>query len=545
MENIYWTIKAPINSTKQYLKDHLMNLILVLIFILFIFSYGSGTVSAAAGDTIYVNVHGNDSWNGQSSVWDGHSGPKLSLRNATGDVNRGGTVKIANGLYYGGKNAKIIIAKNMKIIGESKTGTIINGTDNNWIFLIKPGINVNITNLVLSNGKSTKSGGAINNFGTLFVTNSTFRSNRAYGGGAIINHIDANLIVKGCKFTVNTATFGGAVENGGKMTVTRSAFRNNTAVDGGAIDNADTLSVTESKFINNHASEGGGAIANYEGYLTLHFNQIVGNSATWGSAILHGKGTADLSLNWWGSNKGPLNNVAGTRKVGPWLVLYLSAKPNLIKNNGISIINADLVHDSINVSHNPVNGHVPWGIVVKFKTTLGTINSTVNFINGVSHAILRSGTVDGVADISASVDHQTVSTSVIIDTAPRVMNIYTLNNSKKVPSNTAIQITFSEPIKSGNMHIELQKTNKTPISLTTTITGNILTIKHPPLTNGKYTLKLYNGCITDLGGLSLKDMTMTFKVHNTKDKLSTGRFNGLLSYLRSTPKGFKYLINII
>ncbi len=84
MKNRYRTIMFSINATKQYLKDHLMNLILVLIFILFIFSYVSGNVSAAGGDTIYVNIHGNDSWNGQSSVWNGHSGPKLSLRNATG-----------------------------------------------------------------------------------------------------------------------------------------------------------------------------------------------------------------------------------------------------------------------------------------------------------------------------------------------------------------------------------------------------------------------------------------------------------------------------
>lgn len=534
-----------INATKQYLNDHLMNLILVLIFILFIFSYGSGNVSAAGGDTIYVNIHGNDSWNGQSSVWNGHSGPKLSIRNATGDVNRGGTVKIANGQYYGDKNTRIIINKNMKIIGESKTGTIINGNNKNWIFLIKPGINVNINNLVLINGRSSKAGGSINNYGTLIVTNSTFRSNRAYGGGAISNYIHANLIVKGCTFTDNKATFGGAVENGGKMIATRSAFKGNKAVSGGAIDNADILTVTESKFINNHASEGGGAIANYEGYLTLHFNQIVGNTAPWGSAILHGLGRADLALNWWGSNKGPLNDVAGTKKLGPWLVLYLSANPKLIEHNGKSNINADLVHDSNKVSHNPLSGHVPGGIVVKFKTTQGTINSTVSIINGVSHAILRASIVDGVAVISASVDHQTVSTSVRINSAPRITNIYPLNNSMKVPPNKSIRITFSEPIKSGNMHIELQKMNKKPISITSTIIGNILTIKHPPLTNGKYTLRLYNGCITDLGGLSLKNLIMTFKVHKTKVKPSHGKFKLLISYLRSSQKDSKYLENII
>ncbi len=460
------------------------------------------------------------------------------------NVNRGGTVKIANGLYYGDKNTRIVIDKNIKIIGESKTGTIINGNRKNWIFIIKPGINVNINNIVLSNGKSSKAGGAINNYGTLMVTNSTFRSNKAYGGGAINNYINANLIVKGCTFTDNTATFGGAIENGGKITVTSSAFKGNKAVSGGAIDNADTLTVTGSKFINNHASESGGAIANYEGFLTVHFNQLVENSAPWGNAILHGLGKADLSLNWWGSNKGPLTDVAGTMKVGPWLVLYLSANPKLIKQNDKSLITADLVHDSNKVSHNPLNGHVPGGIVVKFTTTRGTINTTINFVNGVSQAILSGGIAGGVAVISASVDHQTVKTSVRINSPPLITNIYPLNNSMKDHPNKSIKITFSEPIKSGNMRIELQKMNKS-LSIISTIIGNILTIKHPPLTNGKYTLRLYNGCITDLGGLYLNDFTMTFKVHKTKVKTYPEKFNQLIIYIISNQNSIKYLENII
>ena len=58
-----------------------------------------GNVSAAPGDVIYVNGSGNDSWDGQLAVWNGTSGPKASIKNATGTVDNGGTVNIADGIY--------------------------------------------------------------------------------------------------------------------------------------------------------------------------------------------------------------------------------------------------------------------------------------------------------------------------------------------------------------------------------------------------------------------------------------------------------------
>lgn len=126
------------------------------------FSYSIGNVSAAPGDTNYVNgSSGNDAWDGQSATHSGTSGPKLSIKNATGTVNKNGTVNIANGVYTGVNNTNITINKNMAIKGQSKESTIINGTGTNWIFHIPGGINVTITNLTLTNGKSTSKGGAI------------------------------------------------------------------------------------------------------------------------------------------------------------------------------------------------------------------------------------------------------------------------------------------------------------------------------------------------------------------------------------------------
>ena len=87
---------------------------LVLIGFVIIFSYGVGNVAAANASTIYVNgSSGQDTWDGQLAVWNGTSGPKASIKNATGTVNSGGTVNIADGMYSGSQNTNITITKNM------------------------------------------------------------------------------------------------------------------------------------------------------------------------------------------------------------------------------------------------------------------------------------------------------------------------------------------------------------------------------------------------------------------------------------------------
>ena len=444
-----------------------------LFVLLIIFSYGVGNVSASSGGVIYVNTHGNDSWNGQSPVWDGLNGPKKSIKNATGIVNKGGTVNIANGKYTGAKNTKITINKNIIIKGQSKSGTIINGTGNNWIFLIKPGISVSISNLILTNGTSSKGGGAITNYGSLKVKNIDFTSNTAYGGGALFNYIGGKVTVEYCTFNGNKAIFGGAIENAGKMTVSGSKFIVNRAQDGGAIDNADTLSLTMNKLTGNHATEDGGAISNYEGNLYAHFNYILKNTAKHGNAIIHGMGTADVSLNWWGTNNGPLSDVLGNVKVLPWLVLNITTNSRNIDDT--YNITADLLHDSNKIYHNPAIGHVPDGILVRFNTTLGNIKNQVYSVNGVSQAVLVVDNLSGIADVSATVDGQTVQKLVNIDPPPIITNFKLLKLGNGIPVKI-IKITFSESIKAGNMEIELKNIREKKLFTIKSIFNNILTI---------------------------------------------------------------------
>jgi hypothetical protein len=452
--------KFSIND-KWNVKNKSMIFTFLFIGLMIIFSYGMGNVSAASGDNIYVNTHGNDSWNGQNPVWNGTSGPKLSIKNATETVNKGGTVKIADGKYTGTRNTNINIDKNVNIIGQSRDGTVIDGNNKNWIFNIKPGITVNISNLNMINARSSKSGGGIYNKGTLTVTNCTFKNSNAYGGGAIDNYIGGKLNVVGSTFNHNQAVFGGAIENAGKMDVNKCIFTDNSATFGGAIDNADTMSIINSSLNHNNANTAGGAVSNYEGYIVLHFNKIVGNTAGTGSAVIHGDGSADLTQNWWGSNSGPLNSVVGTSNIYPWLIINSTTKTSVNKNSNVTVKASEAQAG-------------------KLASTSYTYAST-----------------------SQSTGMNVAYTGVQFKT---------------------IRITFSQPIQPGTMWIEIKNSEGYIKILDVSIQGNVLILKVSALLNGKYTIILHKASITNSKGNPIPYSVCNFNINNKttleSDKIS-------------------------
>lgn len=251
-----------------------------------IFSFGTHSVSAASGDIIYVNGSGgNDSWDGLSAKWtSGANGPKLSIKNATGTVNNRGTVDIAKGNYKGVNNTKITINKNMTIIGQNQTGTVINGTDSAWIFKIQDGATVVIENLTIANGYVFDGPGVIYNKGNLTLNGCNFLKNSQQGSiemcvGPIYNK--GTLTVVATNFIENYAcnSRGGAIFNAGILTVSDSNFIKNMGYGcGGAIFNYGNLSVTGSNFNGNQAYGAGGAILN-TGNLTVTGSNFTNNYA--------------------------------------------------------------------------------------------------------------------------------------------------------------------------------------------------------------------------------------------------------------------------
>ena len=625
-------IKVSTNIIQKY-RGNLLIFLTILIGLFAIFSYGINSVSAASGDTIYVNTNGNNSWNGLNSTWiNGTNGPKATIKNATSVVNSGGTVYIANGTY---KENNITINKNMTLVGYSQYSTIINGTNNNTIFNIVSGMNVTIIGLTLTNGNATW-GGAIGNAGNLNITNSTFTNNFSVHGGAIDStgnvttsnstfayntanneggaiystnsnltitnsifmnntandggaiNIRGNLTVNGSTFTKNIGiTAGGAIEannsylninnstftfnmesfvlgGGGAIynynctiTVNNTTFTNNTGYYGGAIWNVGNLIVNNSTFTNNTANIEGGAIENYNN-ANINFNRIIGNNASIGSAINNKGGTVNATLNWWGSNSNPSNNVSGGANVTSWLVLTVIPNLNVIPNNYNSTITADLLHDSNSIIHDPNDGQVPNWISVVFNSTLGTISQSFT-INGRAQSVLNSGLKAGLATISATVDNQTVQTLVtVLDTISPTSNSSITSGIYNTSQN--VSLNMSEP---GTIYYTTDGTTPTynnnrylsPIVINKTTTlkffamdlaGNIspiynntYTINLPPINPVTVNSNLDNGTYTTIQNVSLTmntPGTIYYTTDGTTPTYNSNRYQNPIKY--KTPQHY-------
>ena len=476
------------NNIKKQEYDSNKRILIPLILLSLILTFTCiGAVSAAPGDAIYVNGSGgNDNWDGQSDTYNSTtgSGPKLSIKNATGTVNSNGIVHIADGVYTGTDNRNITIDKNMNIIGQSQSGTIINAQHLDGIFIINGGATVNITNLTLTNGTTTH-GGAIYNQGTLTVNNSTLTNNIATGdnsGGAICNDANdgtATLNIANSTLNNNIATgyhSGGAICNDGDggtatlnianstlnnniatgffscgaiynygrsgtatLNIANSTLNNNTATGEdscGAIYNygfestaTATLNIANSTLTNNIATGpfSGGAIRNNgnEGTANVHFNRIVGNTATGyhsGGAIYNGGSKVDADNNWWGSNNGPYG-ISGYIIATKWIILTTNATPIIINNTQISTITADLNH--VNGGDPLTGGRIPDGPIT-FSSTLGSV-SPVNTItsNGQATATFTPTCYSGIATVNATVDGFSLGTPVTVTNA----EIYVSNNT--------------------------------------------------------------------------------------------------------------------
>ena len=233
-------------------------------------------------------------------------------------------IYLANGVYQISNSIKI--NKNINIVGESTSNTIISGANNYQIFYISPPQTygavsplVNVFNLTLANGISYY-GGAIymNESGANFVNvnfvnntarNSTasYYSTKIYPGSGGAVYIEKSFVkFYNSHFIGNKAlgdgdSYAGALLNDmGEITIINSQFTNNTVLgdygSGGAIyDYSGILvlfnSTISNNIINSSYAMGGGIStwASHNVYVlnsTIDGNSLYGNY-TFGSAIIN------------------------------------------------------------------------------------------------------------------------------------------------------------------------------------------------------------------------------------------------------------------
>ncbi len=440
----------------QNQKNRNRKISLLISCLAFLFIFGISSVSAVSSvtndtaNTIYVSTDGNDSWDGLSAVYNGTSGPKNSIKNATGTVNTNGTIRIANGQYTGENNTKIYINRNMTIIGESQDGTIINGNGTNWIFNIDSGTTV-IQSLTMTNGSSS-TGGAIHNYGILSLTNCTFSENTAREGGAIFN--DGKETIVNCTFINNTGDYGGVLHDETDSEFKNCKFINNTANYGGVIYNCCGYEIiTGCTFEGNSANYGGAIWNEAPSTIIANFNRFIGNTAPTSSAIYFDSGSVDAKYNWWGSNDpnfSSLTNLGGS-SYGPYLVMSIIANPSEIFNGQTSNVIVDLFTDSEGGNHTNESSKYPSEIPLTFTTTWGTIEQAM-MKYGVATSLFKANggalptpNIVTVTAADAAQSTSSVSTDITIKAAADLYIKITSSNS-----NPKTGETFTLTYKLGN-----------------------------------------------------------------------------------------------
>ncbi len=228
-----------------------------------------------------------------------------------------------------------------------------------------------LSNTTLSGNNANTSGGAIDNSGTLVVIDSTFTSNSAPSAGAISN--DGTLTIVNSIFSINSAAnSGGAIknDNSGTLTINGGFFTGNSAANAGAIYNTSSTTATVSNvvFSGNTAATSGGAIGNYGGPLTLTNTTVSGGKAQYGGGIYNNAGsTLTVIDSTVSGNESVSNNNGGGIDNGGTLTLtgatvsqnFSQGSGGGIENDGgtLSVSNTTLSGNTANSSGGGINNN--------------------------------------------------------------------------------------------------------------------------------------------------------------------------------------------
>ena len=215
---------------------------------------------------------------------------------------------------------------------------------------------ITITNTTFENNYSGYNGGAIFNYAEnggsnseIGITDSSFIGNisnaaDAGSGGGAINNM-GELTITGTDFSENEAVKeGGAILNWATTEITDSTFDGNKAESGGAIYNyTQNLTIQDTTFTNNTATKNGGALYNASGAVAaltdVTVNEGTGagqnsiyNAGTINTAIIDGVNTFNSDII---SENGTLN-LGGTNNIGGDI-----SGTGTVANNGTSVFAGD------------------------------------------------------------------------------------------------------------------------------------------------------------------------------------------------------------
>lgn len=279
-----------------------------------------------------------------------------SLREAVKYASVGGSITFSVAGTITLTGVEMLISKSLTITGPAGApGITVSGNNASRIFRVTQGATavsntVNFSNLTLSGGNGVGSfqsgvGGAIHSDTftppmIMTVTNCTLSDNHAEVGGAIRN--GGTLTVTGSTFSGNSGSINaGAIQNGPNvLTLTNSTFSGNSTTGsgsngiGGALRTAGSPTVTNCTFSGNTATLRGGAIEIAAGATPNFSNTLVaGNSAPIGPDINGGVTAGGSNLIGKSDGSSGLTNGNNGNKVGS-IATPLDPQLGTLANNG-------------------------------------------------------------------------------------------------------------------------------------------------------------------------------------------------------------------
>lgn len=242
---------------------------------------------------------------------------------ALANVDSGGTLILTAGCTYYLPDGLTNNVDTLTIVGYSTT-LRGGGPDSDYSILTVNCMKTLTLDGVNFTGGSAEDGGAIDNGGHLTVNGGVFSRNSAEYGAAIYSDGNTStLAINNAVFTGNDGEHGGAIYSDDESaTLTGDHFSQNKGEYGGALYADDDVTVADSTFLGNTA-EDGGAIINYEDLTLTNVtdvpgsgNTFTGNQATWGGAIYNadwvGVGDSLIAYNAAHDVGGGIYNACGT-----------------------------------------------------------------------------------------------------------------------------------------------------------------------------------------------------------------------------------------
>jgi hypothetical protein len=330
------------------------------------------------------------------------------------------------------------ILKPVTIIGAGSASVLIragttpaDGIDK--IFSVNPlagraGFAVSLSGVTLRYGRNpivaivpgNNAGGAMDfdagagGMGSLTLTDVAFDQNSTTNGdgGALALFNGGTITATNCRFTANAARssspFGA---NGGALFVGTTVNPLAMACTGCVFESNSTAAVVGG------AAGAGGAVFSYRpGTLTIANSRIVGNAAATGATALAASPVTSATIaaanNWYGSNAPAASLFSSGVTYSPNLVLSVVATPATVVAGQAS---ASVVAGITRNSDGAAGFSVPDGTPVVFSATLGTIApGSSSLTAGTKSAAFSPGSVTGNGSASATVDGQTVNTTITV-----------------------------------------------------------------------------------------------------------------------------------